>query len=214
MHESIARATYKGYARKLQNRPFDISRAMLGTTRAAWIRGLIKSEARCVRSVLLDPPCIEGEGKHATLYMRGVTYTYDDEQPDVKPLWIGYSIRAKAKTFDIDYRFMPVLVTNHLVQRTMQRLGIQDPPTALRSLRSPLLTATMLGAPNGRQALLPSHGGAVFAVPDKEDPNFWALVTFVDEAQLRPEQIREANYWGELAVDRWKEIDTPTQQAA
>lgn len=207
MHESIARATYKGYARKLQSRPFDVSRALIGTTRAAWLRSLIKSEARDARSVLLDPPHLEGKGKHTVLYMRGVTYAWDDEQPDSKPLWVGYSIRAVAKTFDIDYRFMPALVTNHLVQRTMQRLGIEDPPTALRSLRSPLLAATMLGAPNGRQALLPAHGGAVIAIPDREDPNFWALVTFVEEARLRPEQIREANRWGDRAWDQWKAMD-------
>lgn len=215
MHESIAKAAYKGYTRKLKDRPFDVSRALCGTTRAAWLRGLIKSEARCARSVLLEPPCIEGEGKHAELFMIGVTYVWDEEQPDEKPLWTGFLLQAKAKTFSIDYQFMPVVVTHHLVERTMQRLGIQDPPTALRSLREPIVASTLLGPPAGRQALLPANGGAVIAVPDREHPeDTWALVTFVDEARLRPEQIREANYWGELAMCRLKADDAATPQAA
>jgi hypothetical protein len=210
MHESIARAVYKGYARKLQNRPFDVDKHQPAATRAAWLRSLIKSEERDARSVLLEPPRIVGQGKHATLYMLGVRYAYDEEQPDVNPLWVGYSIRARAKNFDVDYRIMPVLVTNHLVQRTMQRLGIEDPPTALRSLRTPIIAATVLGAPDGAQALLPADDGAVIALPDREDASFWALVTFVEEARLRPGQIREANRWGELAERRWHAIaDTP-----
>ena len=208
MHESIARATYKGFARKLQNRTFDISRALCGTTRAAWLRSLIKSEARDVRSVLLEPPRITGEGKRAKLYMFGVTYVDDDEVRNTGPFWVGYSIRAEAKTFDLDCRYVPVLVTNHLVQRTMQRLGIEDPPTALCNLRTAIMAAMVLGPPGDRQALLPIDGGVVIAVQDKEWPEFWALITFVDEAKLRPEQIREANRWSERTADCWAEMET------
>lgn len=208
MHESIAKATYKGYARKLRNRPFDISRIDYKATRAAWLRQLIKAEAQCTSSVLLETPRITGKGKHAKLYMFGVTYIHDAEERDSGPFWVGYSIRAVAKTFDLDYRITPVLVTNHLVQRTMQRLGIEDPPTALCNLRTAIMAAMVLGPPDNRQALLPIDGGVVIAVQDKEWPEFWALVTFVDEAKLRPEQIREANRWSERTEACWAEMET------
>ncbi|MCK7518068.1 MAG: hypothetical protein MZV64_10290 [Ignavibacteriales bacterium] len=66
MHESIARAVYKGYARKLQNRSFDVDKHQPAATRAAWLRSLIKSEERDARSVLLEPPRIVGQGRGST----------------------------------------------------------------------------------------------------------------------------------------------------
>ena len=84
----------------------------------------------------------------------------------------------------------------------MQRLNVQKPSLALHSLERAFDTALHLGAPTRGSVYLPSAGGVVVAKQDEDEPSRWVFVTFIDEAKLKPEQIREAEFWGNLAIKK------------
>ncbi|NVZ11782.1 hypothetical protein HW932_21295 [Allochromatium humboldtianum] len=192
MHESIASALYKGYTRKLIQDGFQ-GELLPANTRAAWLRQVVKMQAKDRSSVAMAPPAFVGRGKNAELYIHGVYYPSTEiaDGEKITPQWYGYAIRARAKDFTIESQPLPVIITNHLVQRTMQRLDVAHPRQALLSLQSAFLASLLLEPPSKGHALLPARGGAVIAVPDRDYPMCWAMLTFVNKERLSVQQMRE-----------------------
>lgn len=192
MHESIASALYKGYTRKLIQEGFQ-GAPLPANTRAAWLRQIIKMQAKDRSSVAMAPPAFVGRGKNAELYIHGVYYPSTEiaEGEQIAPQWYGYAIRSRAKDFTIESQPLPVIITNHLVRRTMQRLDVEHPRQALLSLQTAFWASLLLEPPCDGHALLPAQGGAVIAVQDRDYPMCWAMLTFVNKERLSARQMRE-----------------------
>lgn len=206
MHESIASALYRGYTRKLEARDQEFAARLEGTPpakRNAWIRLIRSFEERDPRLVLLQPPEIIGKGKNATLYCFGAYFSLD--QATGRKAWVGYLSRAKARDFTYEAETLPVIATNHLVERTMQRLNQADAKKALCALRGAFTAAVCLGPPSEYpgQIILPSDGGGVIAAQDNVDPTVWAMKTFIDYGRLSESQMLEIKKYSLLACQRF-----------
>lgn len=201
MHESIATAIYRGFARGLDGFEFDIKRYPRPKTRAAFLRTIDRMERNDKTCVLLQEPELFGEGKRASRFSVSASMA-DLPRADgtTQPVWVGVCFQADAKTFSTNLSPLPVMAAQHTVIRAMQRMSLTDPREAIRRMAPAFLMGAFLDAPNGREALFAVDGGAVAAAGDSEYPDLWVLKTFIHLDQLRPEQVREASIWTDRAT--------------
>jgi hypothetical protein len=199
MDEASARAFYKGYIRTIKDSVYDPDAIpVFKKGRNAWLHQSIKDYARDPTFVLLINPLIEHAGKESKAWMIGVDFneTKNGEQRIIN--WLGTYMELRARKFSIEKYRLPILITSHLVERTMQRLNQESPVKALRYLNQAFFAALALQKPVPGQVYLQTSGGVVVAKPHEADPNIWALITFIDQDKLAPEQVREAKYWEEI----------------
>lgn len=194
MHESIATALYRGYERKVATFDWDRFRqriSQLPNKRAAWMRGALREMQRLPHVVAFKPKIL-GQGRRAEAHVIGVSHETDYFD---RSGWYGFGVRFTARDFGVDFIDLPVLVTHHLVQRTMQRLDVANPQVAINSLQQAIYCALWLETPRSDSMLLPAKGGAVIAVPDRDYPELWALITFIDDSKLSDVQRQQIAFW-------------------
>ena len=195
MHESVATALYRGYERKVNG--IDMNRiyqrlGRLPNKRAAWLRGALKG-LKAIPGMVVFEPQVTGQGRHASA--RTILVSLEKETSG-RSGWYASGMTLSARDFSMDTFDLPILVTHHLVQRTMQRLNVESPVAAIRSLQPAIFAALWLGEPHADSSvLLPAFGGAVVTVQDRVDPWSWALVTFVDAAKLTDKQHQQLEFW-------------------
>ena len=193
LHESVAKALYKRNERLLRE---DYNQAAikakiesLPSKRRARLRAVPKVIDSIPGMVVLRAEMI-GQGKRTELTILGAE-RFSEESG--RSSWKGFSIHYGPRNMGTSQVELPVIITQHAVERTMQRLGITKPREALRMLAPAVICALWLRKPprKGRR-LLPATGGAVVAVRDSDYGDFWTFVTFVDQNKLdRGEQHKE-----------------------
>ncbi|MEA1050481.1 hypothetical protein U5801_11765 [Lamprobacter modestohalophilus] len=194
MHESIATALYRGYERKIDRFDPEIINQRLNRLpfkRSAWLRGSLR-ELKTIPGIVTFEPQIVGDGKRAEAYLFGVAR---EKEVCGRSGWYAFAMRLAARDFRTEFRDLPVLITHHLVQRTMQRLDVRHPAAAIRHLQATVYAAIWLETPRSDSMLLPARGGAVAAVPDRDESGYWALVTFIDQAKLSDGQHQQVQFW-------------------
>ena len=187
MHESIARALYRGYVRRLDQRPERSLRPPAAVrTRGAWMRQSLLEIERQPHFVMIEAKR-HGHGKQEVAMVMGVW-----RQPETwAEGWQGIAFLLNARQCEVHPVEIPVRLTHHLIERTLQRLNLEQPVAAIQSLGPAIYTALWNAAIDGGvdgNRLLGMPGGAVIAAPAQDDPDCWALVTFVDDDKLRPAQ--------------------------
>lgn len=195
MHESIAQAMYRGELRKFQDR-VDSAHSLLEAyrkqrrlvcRRGPWLRNTRFFFSHLPQFTVLG--CFTfGEKKHAESQLLGLYH------PKVKDfgVWYGGRVRLTAKTCDVSVADLPVKISNHAVIRLIQRCNVTRPQDALHLLTPAFYYAVLVEpTPPAESVLLPCVDGAVIAEADRDDPDTWAFLTFVDDAKLRPEQRAE-----------------------
>ena len=211
MHESIATAIYKGHKRTLDERLHRyVQRLPAGGAprkRKPWLR-VMRSAFFNLPSQVWFGECASGSGKDATVELFGVALCEEREGSDRK-LWLGTAVRISARHYSVESRALPVRITHHAITRAMQRLALPDVHVAASRLGPAFFTAlTVERDPprDGSSILLPAIGGAVVAAADRDEPEDWVFLTYIDEGKLRPEQVTEAvaraKAWGDLFNER------------
>jgi len=206
MHESVATAIYRGYERKIHGFDHEAFNRRLPAKRAAWLRAVLRN-IKGLPGLVAFEPRLHGQGKQAEATVFGFSHETD---ACGRSGWHGFVMSLSSREFGFEIRDTPVLLTHHLVQRTMQRLGVSDPAAAIRGLEKTAYIAMWLDPQSADDnPLLPAKGGAVVAVPDRSDSSRWALVTFIDNAKLSDSQRQKIRFWFEKAE---KLSRTPTHE--
>ena len=192
MHASIAQALYRGEKRQFASRMAAAESRLMQTTyrfgRRPWLKTAVEGLLRSPHFVTVQFSRW-GEKKHEVAAMLG--YLHPEVLRD-HDAWCGSSYVFRAKHCTYERRDLPIKVSHHAVLRLMQRADIANPAQAL-FWTIPALQYVLLAQrdPPDDSVLLPCAAGAVVAVRDKEEEDTWALVTYIDEDKLRPEQRAE-----------------------
>jgi hypothetical protein len=210
MHHSIASATYRGFARGVNQQHETLEQRVtqalgqLPKTRAAWLRHTLRVFHKLPGVTVLSES-VEGEGKRAAAELVTFGYVHDAAPPHWQPVLVTLT----ARDMRIHTQGWPLKITAHAVERLMQRLDIIAPKTALAALKITIDFITWIDTPrpddppDGR--LLPVFEpstfrptdlsgpllGAAIIKPDQDAPEEWVMVTFVDGDKLHPEQYAE-----------------------
>jgi hypothetical protein len=215
MHASIAAATYRGFTRQVRHKietfdPWRLLATKRPSRRGPWLRTARRGLDR-IPGLYVVYESQRGEGKQAEL-----TVVIMDYVEAAAPYWSAFVLVLHARRMSIRGWPIPVKVTAHALQRLMQRLNVTDPRVALKRLWTTVHAVWWIGPPTEGAAdrLLPVQEvgarlpdgyyrttmlGAAVMVCDREDPDVWAMVTFIDAAKLRPEQTAEVRACAEWA---------------
>ncbi len=210
MHESIAQALYRGEIRQSSTRE---------ESKLAWLQTQLKKRPtinrrgpwlRATKYIISHLPTFTvlgafdlGQKKHIQGIMMGLTHpkTLSGDA------WYGGMVRLDAKTCDVLEADLPIKVTHHAVARLMQRGNVTQPKDALHWLAPAFFYATLVEVdPPTHAVLLPCVDGAIVARQDDHNPGSWVFLTFIDAAQLRPEQRAELAMRMDKFHDRGREL--------
>lgn len=192
MHASIAHAIYRGEKRQFASRMEAADARLKQTTyrfgRRPWLRTAVEGLFRSPHFVTVQYSSW-GEKKHEVAVMMGYLHPESLQQHDA---WCASSYVFRAKNCTYERRDLPIKVSHHAVLRLMERADIANPAQAL-FWTVPAMQYALLAedGPPDESVLLPCAAGAVVAVRDKEEPEDWAFVTYLDDDKLRPEQRAE-----------------------
>ncbi len=201
MHESIATAIYKGHKRTLDDRLNQyVQRLPAGgppRRRKPWLRA-VRTAFRDLPSDIWFGEFAGGSGKDAVVDLLGVRLGADAG----RSMWFGSTVQISARRFSVESHGLPIRISNHAITRAMQRLALPDVRAAASQLSPAFFYALLVERyppRDGSSVLLPTvGGGAVVAIADRDDPEDWVFLTYIDAGKLRPEQLAE------LAVRREK----------
>ena len=183
MDESIAKAHHKGQRRILSERKnMFLARAhQRPKTRKAYVKW-------CINLILRSPACIPlsvmvtGSGKNIEAAVVEVSL-------DESGRWMITGWAIEGRKFYADNYYIPLDITNHVVERIMQRQGIEDVMEAMRFLAPSLGIAVSLMRHPEESVLVPCNDGAIVMAKHIKLPlPARALVTYVPDHKLRPEQ--------------------------
>ena len=210
MHESIATALYRGEIRQSPTRT---------ESNMAWLQAQIKKRPtinrrgpwlRSTKYLVSHLPTFTvlgafdlGQKKHIQGIMMGLTHpkTLSGDA------WYGSMVRLDATTCDVLEADLPIKVTHHAIVRLMQRGNVAKPKDALHWLAPAFFYAVLVDAnPPTNAVLLPCVDGAIVARQDDHNPDSWVFLTFLDAAQLRPEQRAELATRLDKFHDRGREL--------
>lgn len=192
MHESIAKAVRRGDNRRIGLRADGYWERALARQpperRGPWYRHVVEY----LRN---DPAAVtvwEGEsGRAKHRLFRQVALVQDEHHR-----WELLLREVEARGFTVRTRVLPVEVSDHVVDRLLQRLAVDAVRGALGRLRPAILVSLALMPARTDVFLAPVEGGgAVIVVPSNRTAGGWCLITYVAEHQLRAEQRQalEAN---------------------
>ena len=195
MHESIATALYRGEMRQFEplfqaaRARYDAQPAKYGRT--SWLKDNL-AFLQANPSVTFLSRVSEGAKKHTRVALFGLTHPRLIAEIGKRPTWAGIVVTLTAKNCETSGNWLPIKVAAHAVTRLMQRANTPSVAVALRGL-SPAFHYPLFfeGPPPATAVLLPAAGGAVVAKADEDEPDTWVVVTYIDEAKLRPEQRAE-----------------------
>jgi len=195
MHESIAHAIYRGELRQYPERleagysrlEAQFKNIPVINRRGPWLRAAKFLFSNLPTFTVLGGFDV-GEKKHTETYLMGLVHPKVQEAG----VWHGGAVRLTAKTCKTAQIDLPIKVSHHAVIRLMQRCNVVQPNEALHWLAPAFFYAALVQRPPPAEpALLPCLDGAVIAGADRDTPDSWVFLTFVDNAKLRPDQRAE-----------------------
>jgi hypothetical protein len=188
VHESIAKAVRRGENRRIAVRASDYwDRVLAAHTqerRGPWYR-------HAVDFLRDDPAAVPlweneiGQGKHRVFEQLAIAQ-------DERRRW-GLVLReVDARAFVVRTKKLPVEITDHVVDRLLQRLGVGGVRDAFGRLTPALPVILGLMTTRTTPFLAPvAGGGAVIVAPSDRGPGEWYLATYLGEGQLRIDQRLE-----------------------
>lgn len=203
----MAKAFYKGYIRILQKQTYDpFDQPFNKKGRQAWLKQRVNDIEKDPKFFVMHKAIFDDRKKDSRAFLIGVDFIdgHQEDETEFAWTWLGSSVKLHTRRFQIVKYRIPVLITSHLIERAMLRLKLEQPVAALKALTPAFFAAIALEKPVPGQVYLQATGGVVVAKPHETDPTMWALVTFVDQDKLRPEQIREAKFWEDISDDIMK----------
>lgn len=192
MHASIAHALYRGEKRQLTSRMEAAEARFKRMTYRFGRRPWLKAAVVVVTSSPYYIPVYQvrgGEKKHETVVLLGYLHPETVQDHDA---WCGAAYLLRAKDCTCERFDLPLKVSHHAVLRLMERADIANPAQALLwTLPAMEYVLLVQRDPPDESVLLPCAAGAVIARRDKEADGAWAMVTYLGEDKLRPEQRAE-----------------------
>lgn len=193
MHESIAKAVRRGENRRIAVRASDYwDRVLAAHTqerRGPWYR-------HAVDFLHNDPAAVPiweneiGHGKHRVFEQLAIAQ-------GERRRWGLVFREVDARAFVVRSKGLPVEISDHLVDRLLQRLGVGGVRDALDRLAPAFPVILTLMTTRTAPFLAPvAGGGAVIVASSGHQAGEWFLATYLGEGQLRIDQ------WLELEVNR------------
>ena len=188
MHESIAKAVRRGENRRIAVRASGYwDRVLAAHTqerRGPWYR-------HAVEFLRNDPAAVPiweneiGHGKRRVFKQLAIAQ-------DERRRWSLVFREVDARAVVVRTKGLPVEISDHVVDRLLQRLGVGGVRDALDRLAPALpVILTLLTARTARFLAPVAGGGAVVVVPSDREPGEWCLATYLGEGQLRIDQRLE-----------------------
>jgi hypothetical protein len=212
VHESIAKAVRRGENRRIAVRADGYwDRVLAAHTqerRGPWYR-------HAVEFLRNDPAAVPlweieiGRGKHRVFKQLAIAQ-------DERRRWSLVFREVDARAFVVRTKGLPVEISDHVVDRLLQRLGCGGVRDALGRLRTTIPVILVLMTTRSAPFLAPVvGGGAVVAVPSDLEPGEWCLATYLGERQLRIDQRLELEVNNDEAVrvDKAMALSTPVTDA-
>ena len=197
VHESIAKAVRRGENRRIAVRASGYwDRVLAAHTqerRGPWYR-------HAVEALRGDPAAVtvweaeSGTGKRRVFQQLAIAQ-------DERRRWGLVFREVDARAFVVRTKGLPVEISDHVVDRLLQRLGCGGVRDALDRLRTTIPVILVLMTTRSAPFLAPvAGGGAVVAVPSDLEPGEWFLATYLGERQLRIDQRLELEVNNDEAV--------------
>ncbi len=188
MHESIAKAVRRGENRRIAVRADGYwDRVLAAHTqerRGPWYR-------HAVEFLRNDPAAVPvweneiGHGKHRVFKQLAIAQ-------DERRRWSLVFREVDARAFVVRTKGLPVEISDHVVDRLLQRLGCGGVRDALDRLRTTIPVILVLMTTRSAPFLAPvAGGGAVIVAPSDHQAGEWCLATYLGEGQLRIDQRLE-----------------------
>ena len=188
MHESIAKAVRRGENRRIAVRASGYwDRVLAAHTqerRGPWYR-------HAVEFLRNDPAAVPvweneiGHGKHRVFEQLAIAQ-------GERRRWGLVFREVDARAFVVRTKGLPVEISDHVVDRLLQRLGVGGVRDALDRLTPALPVILTLMTTRTARFLAPvAGGGAVVVAPSDHQAGKWFLATYLGEGQLRIDQRLE-----------------------
>lgn len=207
MHESIAKAQYRGgmrkadestknYFKRLARGPVTFPR-----TRTAWLKYIRRVLANEPTSVLLDARKW-GSGKHQVGHIVRLALGETERR------WFVESWLLRARDFDVDIALAPLDISHHLIERIMLRERIDNVMVAMRYLAPSIGVALAVLKHPDDEVLVPCGTGAIIAKRNTRTghPSARVLATYIDAAKLSDWQRQQLEMMLKFGCDQLAQI--------